>query len=429
MKLNLDFTQSSGTIRAINGSNLGPNLFNRRNYNENDDFRALKVPLARLHDAPLLNPGMRLVDIQHIFGNWKADESNPDNYYFKQTDDYIRNIRECGTDILYRLGPSIEHSLDNYYAFPPEDYDKWIRICINIIRHYNEGWNNGFSWKIIHWEIWNEPNAKPHQWSGADELYFELYCRAAKAIKARFPYVKIGGPALSCPEHGTAPLVYADKFLEWCKKENAPLDFYSWHCYPKDILALQKEPARMRDVLDRFGFQETELHLNEWHPACGEIYEWEGVHGHNGIEGACYAANVLSAWQDSPLDMANYYTCSSGAYGVIGHYPYRKHKNYYALLAFAKMLDYPDRVHASSPDPTVTILAGKNKEGKCAILISAYDTGENVFEVECPAPVPGSILTLDETLNLEPAGTGVEISEGRIVLKKQSPCALWLILP
>ena len=104
MKLNLDFTQSSGTIRAINGSNLGPNLFNRRNYNENDDFRALKVPLARLHDAPLLNPGMRLVDIQHIFGNWKADESNPDNYYFKQTDDYIRNIREY---VSLKLSPCI----------------------------------------------------------------------------------------------------------------------------------------------------------------------------------------------------------------------------------------------------------------------------------------------------------------------------------
>ena len=110
MRIKVDFTREQGKIRALNGSNFGPNLSGQKNFNANADFKALRIPYARLHDVPLDNPGMRLVDVQLIFGNWEADENDPRNYYFKQTDDYLRNIRSLGTDIIYRLGPSIERA-------------------------------------------------------------------------------------------------------------------------------------------------------------------------------------------------------------------------------------------------------------------------------------------------------------------------------
>ena len=121
--LHADFTERTGKIRRLNGGNLGPCL-TRGNMNNNQnvrDFAELEIPITRLHDAPLSNKGMRLVDIPQIFGNWKADAQNPDNYYFIQTDDYIRAIRSSGSDVLFRLGTSIEHTLNNYFAFPPED--------------------------------------------------------------------------------------------------------------------------------------------------------------------------------------------------------------------------------------------------------------------------------------------------------------------
>ena len=130
MDLHIDFNVGIGEIRALNGVNLAPKLHNQKNRNMNEAYRALKIPYARLHDVPLDNPGMRLVDIQHIFGNREADENDPRNYYFKQTDDYIRNCLGLGTQVVYRLGTSIEHSLQNYYAFPPEDFDRWITVCI-----------------------------------------------------------------------------------------------------------------------------------------------------------------------------------------------------------------------------------------------------------------------------------------------------------
>ena len=156
----VDFTRKNGIIRRLNGGNLGPQM-TRGNIDHGlavTEFSELEIPITRLHDAPLGNPGMRLVDTQHIFGNFRADAQNPDNYYFIATDDHLRDIRAAGSEIFFRLGTSIEHTPNNYFAFPPQDYEKWADVCVNIIRHYNEGWNNGFSWNIIYWEIWNEPD-------------------------------------------------------------------------------------------------------------------------------------------------------------------------------------------------------------------------------------------------------------------------------
>ena len=85
MKLIADFSKEKGLIRALNGMNFGPNISNQKNKNMNEDYTTLRIPYARLHDVPLSNPGMRLVDIQHIFGNFHADENDPRNYYFKMS--------------------------------------------------------------------------------------------------------------------------------------------------------------------------------------------------------------------------------------------------------------------------------------------------------------------------------------------------------
>ena len=368
--IQFDFGRENGRIRALNGVNLAPKLHNQKNRNLNDAYKMLKIPFARLHDVPLDNPGMRLVDIQHIFGNWEADENDPRNYYFEQTDDYIGNCLSLGTGIIYRLGTSIEHSIRNYYAFPPADFDKWIRICINIIRHYNEGWANGYSWKILYWEIWNEPNAKPHMWSGDDRLYYELYTRAAKQIKERFSYVKIGGPALSCPVQYDAPLKYTDDFLKYCRKEKAPLDFYSWHCYPTCLEEIVDEPARVRKVLDSHGFTETELHLNEWHYTPTWEYTEQARKRLSDGESAAFTTAVLSAWQDSPLTMGCFYTASViwGLFDCFG-VPF---KTWYAMRAFAVMLEHPRRIKAVSGEPNIKVLAGMDDNGKGAILVSVY---------------------------------------------------------
>ena len=67
---------------------------------------------------------------------------------------------------------------------PPEDAAKWARICANIVRHYNEGWADGFHYGITYWEIWNEPDNEEsielnNMWKGTKEQYYDLYAATA----------------------------------------------------------------------------------------------------------------------------------------------------------------------------------------------------------------------------------------------------------
>lgn len=428
----VDFCSGCGVVRALNGVNLGPDIAEQSLYDDNQAFADLKIPQTRLHDVPLNNPGMRLVDIQHIFGNWEADENNPDNYYFSQTDDYIANILKLNSKIVYRLGTSIEHSIRHYYSFPPADYRKWITICANIIRHYNEGWNRGFSWNIEYWEIWNEPNAKPQMWNGDDVCYYSLYTEAAKKLKERFPSIKIGGPSLSCPVQYDAPLKYTDDFLDFCRRENVPLDFYSWHCYPVNLEQIVNEPARVRRVLDRFGFTKTELHLNEWHytPKWLISHDWieSPVQGNNSAKAAAFIGNVLTQWQDSPLDVGGYYTGNANrVWGLLGA-EHQKYKTWYAFRAFADLLKTPLRIHACSSSSRTSILAGRDADNLChAVMICAFkELDDAVFlkGILCPERFKVYRLDMDHDLAEEPA---VLAEDGTVILKKPRESTLFLL--
>ncbi|MCG3146634.1 MAG: hypothetical protein PCFJNLEI_00067 [Verrucomicrobiae bacterium] len=429
----VDFTEPHGRIRALNGVNLAPPLSVQKSGKDlNAPYKALRIPYARLHDAPLDNPGMRIVDIQHIFGNWAADAADPNSYYFEQTDDYIRNCKELGTDIIYRLGTSIEHSVKHYYAHPPADYQQWTEICLGIIRHYNEGWANGHEWNIHYWEIWNEPDIKPNMWSGTKEDYFRLYVTAAKQIKQRFPKVKVGGPALAFLDQG-----YIESFLSACQKEHAPLDFFSWHSYNANLEDMAQQPQRMRALLDKHGFAKSELHLNEWHyfPA-----DWrkltsdpqynkemfDGPDGLNGIDGAAYLTAVLTKWQDTPLTIGNYYTATF-VWGLFQRSYAIPYKTYHSAWAFGQLLDYSNRVKAETNTQSVTVLAGTNATGDKAVLISAFQSAATVLEVHLTG-IEGMLLTilrLDRDNDFVPIQA--ECPNGKLVLNKPAGSAVFLV--
>ena len=77
-------------------------------------------------------------------------------------------------------------------------YKRQAQICIGIIRHYTQGWADGFTFDVPYWEIWNEPDnnlTKPDMWIGEPDTYYRLYETAAKVIKAAFPSIKVGGYA------------------------------------------------------------------------------------------------------------------------------------------------------------------------------------------------------------------------------------------
>ncbi|MBQ7696851.1 MAG: hypothetical protein IJT50_17235 [Lentisphaeria bacterium] len=411
-----------GKIRKINGGNLGP-VMNAAAHPYGDtrqEFAALNIPLTRLHDAPYENPARHLVDVPMIFPNMKDDAEDPDNYFFAETDDYIGDILECGTQVMYRLGVSIEHGLRRYYLKPPEDVEKYAAVCANIIRHMNEGKWNGHHFDIRYWEIWNEPENwdgnddkqpfQPRQWDGTLEEFNEFYCKLAGKLKSLFPHLMIGGPS-----HG-APLKCGKEFLEYCKKNEAPLDFYTCHCYSDSVERYRDLVFTVRKMMDEAGFPDAELHLNEWHYhppypkdhptytlAERRVFLSKYYDESKGLDSAAMLCAVMTAWQDAPIDMGGYYTTGgTGGYGIYSGV-YVPTPSYFGLKAFGEIVRFPERVRCESEAP-VYALAGKNDAGEHALLVSIYRKGTDSGRVEVTFDTPVEIRQvelLDETHSLE----------------------------
>ena len=136
----VDFAKPAGRIKPLNGVCNGPYAYGENAKLEGYHAEAA-FPFTRLHDVHW--PYSDAVDVSTIFPIFAADPDDPQNYTFAKTDDYLAAIVKNRSQIVYRLGESIE-PWTRYHNHPPKDFAKWARICVNIIRHYNEGWAGGF---------------------------------------------------------------------------------------------------------------------------------------------------------------------------------------------------------------------------------------------------------------------------------------------
>lgn len=422
----VDFDLPVGRFRALNGINLGPSMHHGKLYNLTEDFREMRIPYTRLHDAPLQNPGWRLVDVQQIFGRFDADPNDPENYYFEQTDEYIRNIIESGSRIVYRLGSSIEWSRKLHFARKPQDFRQFAEICAGIIRHYNCGWGNGFHYDIHYWEIWNEPE-HPCMWDGSDEEYFQMYQTVACRLKQEFPRIAIGGPAAT---NISSPIL--KEFIHYCAKEKLPLDFFSYHAYPFDCQSVLESVGIVRIILWTAGFRSTEIHLNEWHympeglssaklaSPDAQKHFWEAPDGMNGIDSAAFMVSFLILSQDSELALSNFYGFDLGpAYGILSVYK-KPYPTFYLLKAIGELFrEYPIRVMAERIAEHLVFAGGQSEDGKKrTLLVSSFKGEEREIRIQMKgwqAPrVQIQTLTPD---GFQPCGDAERNADGFILRK------------
>lgn len=359
--------------RPLHGVNLAAPIVNAKvSQKISDDLRRLAIPLTRLHDAPLDNPGMRLVDIPCVFPNPNADPDDPDSYYFEQTDDYIQNALDYGTRIMYRLGVSIEHSKRHYWTKPPADLQRYANICLHIIEHYPQ---------IEYWEIGNECDEEiPQLWDGAWKDFIALYVKTSKHIKARFPHLKVGGPSMARLKNHEGR--YVREFLAACREEKAPLDFFTWHQYsdkPEKVIA---SPREVKALLDEYGFARAELHLSEWHyhPGWGSgctlkrakrVYEQM-----LGIDAATYLGAVLCGWQDTPITMGQYYTASTMQGYALFEPGGIRTPGYYVMEQFHRLTQQERGLSLASSDDSTWALGGATGK-RMLILLSSFKTPQN----------------------------------------------------
>ena len=438
-EIRIDCSQVAGRIRPLHGVNNGPLNFGDT-ISVASYWKEISIPHTRLHDSEWPRPD--IVDMHAVFPNAAADPERAASYQFQLTDDYLKPIVNSGSAIVYRLGESIEHTKRKYRVAPPADYDKWAAACLGIIRHYNEGWADGFKYNIKYWEIWNEPENRPVMWTGSDEDYYRLYSTAAKAIKSKYPDLKVGGPSVGASGEMVngkyEPTKFMEGFISHCKNTISDIDFFSWHTYTNDPFIYRRKAEGIRRWLDKNGYEKAEIHLNEWNylpdnewlvmgekMSAVKTEKWYDRLG--GIEGAAFAACVLSDLQDSPVDVGNMFTGDTNPFGLFTRYGVPR-KNFYAFKAFRMMLDTPERLKVAGSYEGSTILAGVNKQrDMITLLVSNHNAKDPQFDLQLDQlPWKGAatweLLRLDENHDLKcTEGGEITAKEFRVSTKLPAP--------
>ncbi len=406
--LKFDPITPCGEFKPMNAVNNGPvhKRYAQDQYIDNLElYRAAKIPFARNHDAAFYNRygGEFTVDISAVFPRFEADVNDPASYDFACTDEYIAVTLEAGTETFYRLGQKIEHEIRKHHTLPPADFRKWAEICEHIIRHYNEGWADGFHYNIRYWEIWNEadldgddsPNKRT--WGGTAEQYFELYEITAKHLKSCFPHLKIGGPALA---HSIND--WAERFLDHAEEKQVPLDFFSWHIYCTTPEKMMEKNARVQALLERHGFGGVENILNEWNYIRGWdrdfVYSVKQI---SGLKGASFTLACMCEAQKSSIDMLMYYDARPSAFnGLFSPFTLEPLKGYYPFLWYG-MLYGRQEIRAEHQPEHLYSLCGVDGDGKTLTLLTHYDendeAGERTVTLDFGRQSTYEVFLLDQT--------------------------------
>lgn len=434
----LDFSRELGKIRRLNGLCNTARINNSRDGDQLHEFTALETPCVRYHDAALENPGFALVDVSRIFPLMHLDPDDPRNYDFRATDDYVKRTLATGAEVEFRLGESIEHSKNLYRVHAPKDIAKYARVCLNIVRHYNSGWADGYRFNIRRWSIWEEPDLR-HLFFCEDGKPLDVYCRlyeaVARAIKAEFPHVLVGGP------QDTGDTAFREGFVRYCAEKKVPLDFVMFDCYLRHPESLFSRVKWTREMMDRHGFKKARLGVAEWHygPIAWNIF-WSqdpasvrAVKDLTGIDSAVYASSVLSRFQDSPVDDMFYYAANTSIWGLF--YSGRKLPVWHVFKAFATMAAKGEAVRVDVPariGDNRYVLASKHG-GKGYLMVSNFRIAKDCFFNVKDAGKPVSVKVLGNGQGLEKTTrwnwTADGKGGGRIRLTAPESCssAMWLV--
>ena len=387
MNVTIDFNKTNGKIKPMHAVNNGP-MGNRsiKGNNTYECFEEAGIPYARNHDASFFETygGEYTVDVHRIFRNFDADPTDPANYDFECTDKCVADTFSVGTEVYYRLGSRIEHG-KKVGTFPPKDFHKWAVICEHIIRHYNEGWANGFNYGIKYWEIWNEPDCGDADgtnpcWQGTEEEFFEFFYIAAKYLKEKFPRYKIGGPAFCyISPNDKKKQEYLHRFFKGMVENKVPLDFLSFHRYTHEPYLFRTHIAVAVEFCKEYGYTDTELHLNEW----SYIRGWHGeewsysIKARKALKGASFVSGVMAVCQDSAVDMLMFYEAAPSIWNGMFHTDYKTPlKGYYPFKMFNELYKMGNFVRPEYEESPIYCTAAIGDEG-AGIMLTNYSDDDN----------------------------------------------------
>ncbi|HEY4788609.1 MAG TPA: glycoside hydrolase [Bacteroidales bacterium] len=214
-------------------------------------------------------------------GVYKEDKNGNPEYNYMYIDVLFDFLQSIGMKPFVELGfmpAALASGKETIFWWrgnvtPPKDYNKWAELIKNLVLHFTERYGAD-EVKTWYFEVWNEPNLSPGFWTGTQEDYFKLYKYTANAVKSVNPAYRVGGPA-------TAGAAWEPEMIEFCTKNNLPLDFISTHSYgvrqgyldeygnsgtvlDKNPLSVSGDVLQSRKEISQSSKSNLELHYTEW---------------------------------------------------------------------------------------------------------------------------------------------------------------------
>lgn len=204
----------------------------------------------------------RYIRIDHLYDYYDIVSKNDQQLIFNwsKLDTIVDQIMSVGALPFLSLSympPSIAQN--HNILEPPIVWKDWQTVVQKTIEHYSGKQEKNID-KVIY-EVWNEPDLFGTWKIGQNKNYLDLYKYAsfgAQNAKNTNSF-KIGGPSVTAPYS-----TWLNNFLDFTKKENLRIDFYSWHRY-------DTEPSKFLsdiNLIDNWLFQNAgftlDKYLTEW---------------------------------------------------------------------------------------------------------------------------------------------------------------------
>lgn len=220
--------------------------------------------------------------------------SNPDDpsqYDFKLLDKQIEAIINIGAEPIVTFAPLNK----------PADLDKYALYVQNIAKHLTQGWGNGHKWDVKVFRFGNEPD-NAEFWKGSRQEFFKTYAAWAKVLKAVNPKFILVAPALMAVRYNNPVSEtlnpWINSFLEYCRINRVPLDYFSFHAYtPVIYYGFYDNPRLVQGELNKYPtlsplFGAPRLANDEWNITLGDL--WSGAYSRQ-FDSAWPAAHYINA--------------------------------------------------------------------------------------------------------------------------------------
>lgn len=384
-------------------------------------FREIGMPFVRIKEVKLAGYGKR-VDIPFVFRDFRKDPDDPSNWYFSVNDSYLKGLGNWPHgDVIFRLGAPREQWAPIFNR-KPADYEKFAKICVNYIRHLNEDWADGLHLGIRYFEIWERADDPKHWSGGTAEDYYELYGKVAKAIKAEWPELKVGGPSAA---DLSGDSTFLKDFLSYVKRNDLPCDFITWNYYGEDPQEALRQAEKVKKLVMKTGLPGNPEILNTaWNCMTEDEEGYFVVPNVCNMHGAAFAAAFMINMQKAGMDGSTYFECIKSVPwgGLVQMQFIRPYKPLYTFLAFARLYKHGNEASVKTSGKNIYALSSSDDKGS-AVLTAVYQKKNDVVLFETGCGSKKAVYVLDEGRDLRKV---FETSEESFTVKTEGYTVIYI---